>query len=379
LDLAQDQTETAAEHLREALRWFQIAHRPPDIVQTLENLASVLAMSCQVKFSARLLAATRAWRAARDAPIPPSDREAYDRTIERVRFVLGPEELASLDSVARLLTIDQAVADAVGLAPSTAVQVQPPVMSIFALGTTRVLVGDRTVAAPEWKYNKSKELFYYLLVNPPATKAQIGLDLWADASPEQLRRDFHRTLHYMRKALGHADWIAFTGGVYTFSQSINLWYDVREFESRLAEVKSLLKSGMPQSAERGRACQLLAEAIQLWRGDFLADMDAGEWAVAYRESLRSAYIQALMDLGRLHVANAHYSDAIDVYRRVLASDDYFEDAHRELMRCYARLGETRLALKHYRSQRQLLKDELGAEPSPETTLLYERLRRGDDV
>ena len=76
---------------------------------------------------------------------------------------------------------------------------------------------------------------------------------------------------------------------------------------------------------------------------------------------------------------AGYQQAAGAYQRALAFDDYLEQAHRELMRCYARQGETGQALRHYQRLGELLAAELGARPSPETTLLYERLRRGDDV
>ncbi|GEM_PF-4953138 len=56
-----------------------------------------------------------------------------------------------------------------------------------------------------------------------------------------------------------------------------------------------------------------------------------------------------------------------------------ELAERELMRCLARQGESGGALRRYRELRSLLAAELGAVPSCETTLLYERIRRGDDV
>ena len=82
---------------------------------------------------------------------------------------------------------------------------------------------------------------------------------------------------------------------------------------------------------------------------------------------------------REDVADARYADALEVYQRMLSADNLFEAAHRELMRCYARVGESNRALRHYQSLRRLLRAELAAEPSPETTLLFERLRRGDDI
>ena len=60
-------------------------------------------------------------------------------------------------------------------------------------------------------------------------------------------------------------------------------------------------------------------------------------------------------------------------------DGYLELAHRGLLRCYARQGEAGRAVRHYQELRQLLRQELSTAPSSETTLLYERIRRGDDI
>jgi DNA-binding SARP family transcriptional activator len=105
----------------------------------------------------------------------------------------------------------------------------------------------------------------------------------------------------------------------------------------------------------------------------------GEWALAQREELRRLNLEALLVLGRLQFAEAHYAQAAQAYERVLAFDSYLELAHRELMRCYARQGEAGQALRQYQTLSELLRAELGAQPAAETTFLYERLKRGDDV
>jgi len=70
---------------------------------------------------------------------------------------------------------------------------------------------------------------------------------------------------------------------------------------------------------------------------------------------------------------------VAVYRRLLALDNYLELAHRELMRCFARQGETSHAIQHFQQFREMLHTELQAEPSAETIRLYERLKRGENV
>ena len=68
--------------------------------------------------------------------------------------------------------------------------------------------------------------------------------------------------------------------------------------------------------------------------------------------------------------------ALETYRQAIAHDSYLEAAHRELMRCYAHLGERAQLQRHYRALAALLRDELGTTPDAETTALLDRLSRG---
>jgi DNA-binding SARP family transcriptional activator len=46
------------------------------------------------------------------------------------------------------------------------------------------------------------------------------------------------------------------------------------------------------------------------------------------------------------------------------------------MSCQAALGERGRALRHYEELVEVLEEQLGASPAPETTTLYESLRSG---
>src|SRR5207247_95726 len=122
---------------------------------------------------------------------------------------LGEQAAAQIRAEASGVTLEQAVDEALGTGTqaSSAAAAKEPELRVFALGPTKVITGARVVPATDWTYAKAKELFFYFLAHPPATKAQIGLDLWPETSPEQLRNIFHRALHCLRQALGHADWV----------------------------------------------------------------------------------------------------------------------------------------------------------------------------
>lgn len=198
----------------------------------------------------------------------------------------------------------------------------------------------------------------------------------AGASPEQLRNIFHRALHQLRRVLGAPGWITFEGETYAFGRARPVEYDVETFLAHIRQAQVELHAG---AAGHSLAIEYLEAAAQLWNGDFLASLDVGEWAVIQRETLRQSLQDALLQLGQLHFAAGRYVAAAEVYQRLLSLDPYLEMGHRELMRCHARRGETGQAVRQYLALRELMHTELRAEPSPETLLLYERLRRGDSV
>jgi DNA-binding SARP family transcriptional activator len=353
------------------------------VVEAVEAIAEVVSRQDHPRRAARWLAAAEAKREAMGAPVAPVDRNRYEAALDALRAALGEPVFAATWAEGRALPLEQAVAEALGEGaaplPAAAAAPQPrEAWRAFALGETRVRVGERTLADSDWTYAKAKELFFYLLTHPASGKAHIGLELWPDASPAQLRSAFHRTLHHLRRALGKAEWVVFENDAYALNRALGYWFDVQAFETHLAEARRALKSGVAPAA-RAEAVQHLEAALALYRGDFLADIDAGEWAIFQREELRRRNIEARLTLGELYFAEARYAQAADVYRRLIALDPYLETAHRELMRCLARQGETGQAVRHYQTLCQFLRDELRAQPAPETTLLFERLRRGDDV
>ena len=130
---------------------------------------------------------------------------------------------------------------------------------------------------------------------------------------------------------------------------------------------------------RDRAMVHLAAALRRAGGDFLADIPHADWALFERERLRQVRVDSMLLLAEGHFTAAAYPAAAEAFQQLLTLDGYLEVAHRGLMRCLARQGEGALAVRHYQGLVELLRADLGTSPSPETILLFERIRRGDDV
>jgi DNA-binding SARP family transcriptional activator len=280
----------------------------------------------------------------------------------------------------RNLSLEQAIELALTEAATVGQEIQAPRAAeelkaqpdliIVALGPGRVWRGGRELVSTDWRYAKAKELLFFLLCQPPQTKEQIGLALWPEASPDQLRNNLGVTLHYLRRALGRTEWIIFEQEHYSFNHALSYVFDLESFESSLATARRLLSD---------QAVSHLADAVNLYQGDFCADLADGDWPGSRREELRRLYLDALLRLGGLQFADGRFAEAAETFQTAIAADSYLEQAHRELMRCYARQGERGQALRHYQALHKLLVEQVGAPPAPETAALHERLKRGEDV
>ena len=68
-----------------------------------------------------------------------------------------------------------------------------------------------------------------------------------------------------------------------------------------------------------------------------------------------------------------YETALDYCRRVLAEDPTLEAAHCVAMRAHAALGNRADVARQFEHCEQVLVEEIGTSPSPQTRALYEML------
>ena len=241
----------------------------------------------------------------------------------------------------------------------------PGTLRIRALGAAMVEIGDTALTAADWSYAKPRELMFLLASSPPMTKDQIAAALWPDLSRQQLGNALHTALRELRRALGDAGWVRYTDGHYRFDRSRPHECDVTAFEDALVAARR----ARPAEA----ALPELQRAIAAYGGDFLDGMATGEWALIRRDELRRAFESALLATGRLQAAAGRHQAAAAAFRKAVAHEPLNESAHRELMNCWVRLGETARAVRHYEELVGVLRDQVGVAPAAETEALYRRL------
>lgn len=365
--------ERAQSLVEESVRTLRGLNEKWHLASSLAYLAVILAVRGRPHRAAALFGASEGMReAVGQEEVLFQYRADYDRGVENARNALSEEEFAAAWAEGRVMDAEEAISYALE-EDDHEEQLSAPTLNVYALGQSRVEVGGETVKPSDWKYTKVAELFFYLISNPPSTREKIGLDLWPDASPYQLRNSLHSAMYRLRKALGPPNKIHFAGGRYTFDHTLPHNYDVADFEEKIRRAQGCAGED-PETAPA-----LLEEAAKLYRGDFLEDFAGGEWIFASQQELRDSYIESQLLLGQLFTEQGKNAEAARAYRRAITYAPYSGEAHAGLIRAYSRLGRQGRAFQHYQDLEDTFQRDLGAKPPPEVTTLIERLRSGEKL
>lgn len=111
------QPEQAARHFHEGIALFREVDDQTGIAMCLEGMGMVLSATGEPARAARLLGAAEALRETLGAPVLPTDRAEYRRAVEAAQAGLADHVFRSAWAAGRLLSPDQAIAEAQQPAP----------------------------------------------------------------------------------------------------------------------------------------------------------------------------------------------------------------------------------------------------------------------
>jgi DNA-binding SARP family transcriptional activator len=241
----------------------------------------------------------------------------------------------------------------------------PPRLHIRALGKIQVKAGERALSGADWQVQSARDLLFLLLVHPEGlTKEQIGELFWPDSSLNELKLRFKNTIYRLRHAAGK-EVIVFEGDIfYRFNRALDYEYDVENFLKEIALAQ--------KESNRVRAAAYYRSAIKHFRGPYLPGVDL-EWALVERERLQQIQMDAVLALGQILLESRDYDGALNLSQQALTTDPCQEEAHRLAMRVYAAQGNRAMIIRQYGLCCQSLMDDVGADPSTQTRVLYESL------
>jgi len=257
------------------------------------------------------------------------------------------------------------------------------VISLF--GNLEVLVDGQPLAG--FRYDKVRALLALLATEAerPHRRDELAGLLWPDSPQESARASLRQALASLRAGLQAAEDPSQPYLLVT-RESIQ-WNASAEADVDVIAFNRLLQACTRHSHRRLKDCKPCArwraEALQRYRGDllqgfFLPDSDVFEdWTLSRREHLRRQAVAATHALTEYYERRGEYSLAEQGLLRQLELEPWNEETHRQLMRVFYLSQQRSRALAQYQQCRQVLADELGVEPEPDTTRLFEQIRAGE--
>jgi predicted ATPase/DNA-binding SARP family transcriptional activator len=247
-------------------------------------------------------------------------------------------------------------------------------LKIFLLGSFRVELDGKVLEEKVWERRKVKSLLKLLALQPAyRLHKDQALDLlWPDLDAKAASSNLYRTLHLLRQTLepdspskNEDSYIIFKQENIRLNPVKGIWVDLEAFHKLLTQV------GI------GDPLPILEEALKLYQGDLLEEDPYEEWTILSREEARRAANQALLKLAEVYRQRKNYPQAIAQLQRILAKEATNENAHRELILTYTLAGQRSEALNQYQHCREVIAEELGLDPSPETLELYRLVLTGE--
>jgi len=243
-------------------------------------------------------------------------------------------------------------------------------MEFRLLGPLEVFDGD---CALELGGRKRRALLALLLLhaNEVVSTDRLIDELWGDEPPQAAATALHGHVSRLRKLLPGEQLVTRSPGYVLQLEPSQL--DLHRFESLREEARAARGAG-----DLAGASAKLREALSLWRGLALADLEYERFAqveAGRLEELRLATVEERVDVD---LELGRHSDLVAELERLVAEHPLREGFRAQLMLALYRSGRQAEALQVYQDARRVLLDELGIEPGQRLRDLEQAILRQDE-
>lgn len=253
----------------------------------------------------------------------------------RALHLYGIEERAAAFLASLQTTPSPVHAVALAISPTTPTNASgTPRITVF--GGFDVTAVDGTT--PRWQSRKARQLLKILVARRGATISRESLMemIWPGIPPDRLANRFAVAVTAVRRSLDPGS----THPRDTYLENRDGLLRLRiealdiDVENFLARARSALLSTAPV-VER---IAMLTEILALYTGEPLQEEQEALWAAEFRGEAQLAFFSVAHDLaGLLAEIGDHYTRR-DIYRRVLALDEFDQRAHVGLIDAFVQLG-----------------------------------------
>lgn len=264
--------------------------------------------------------------------------------------------------------------DGPGLIAGT-VQQRIPTLNLKLFGCFQVSIGDTPVASARFRRQNARSLLVILAVNQgrEVTRDFLIRALWPESEEEAGRKNFYTVWSQLRRVLTLPDGTCPYLVRHQFGCSLEQRY-VRSDLMRFSEICRELLFGTPEVSQWSN---LFAEIDRDFSNDLMPSEHQNQLIVQARNDCRTRLVDALVAATGTIVATGHPEWGIWFARAALRHDQTREDAWVALMQAQIACSQRTAAMMTFLRCRSVLGEQLGIDPSPEASALYNGLLEGE--
>jgi DNA-binding SARP family transcriptional activator len=228
-------------------------------------------------------------------------------------------------------------------------------LTVGVLGPLEVRRDGRPLPVPS---GKTTELLIRLALDAgqAVTAERLIEDLWGDDAAATARNTLQSKVSQLRRALDDPALVGGGRGGYTLELDAGR-VDALEVVGLAAAAAAARRAG-----DAAAALEAATEALELFRGDVLADAGDGDWLHPHRSRLDEVRLGLLEDRAAARVDLGAGGEVIAELEWLLGQHPLREGLWASLITALYRAGRQADALAACRRVRRLLIDELGIEP-----------------
>jgi SARP family transcriptional regulator, regulator of embCAB operon len=251
---------------------------------------------------------------------------------------------------------------------------------IYLTGSVAIEHGELLTRERLFPGRQGRTAFVFLAVNRHrgVHREELVGAIWPGDAPHQSDSSLDAILSKLRGMLKSAGF-AGDAGVTVSSGSIALqlpahtWIDLEACANALDEAEGALRR-----TDLVSAWSLANVAVVISRRPFLPDVEA-PWIESQRNALRAMQMRALQCLVAVSASSGEPLLAIQHAAEMVRLEPFRETAYQLLMKMHAAAGDRAEALRVFAKCRELLRDELGVSPSPQTEVVYLEILRAESA
>lgn len=246
---------------------------------------------------------------------------------------------------------------------------------IYLTGSVAIEHGEQLVRERDFPGRQGRIAFVYLALHRHRTvhRDELLTAIWPDDKGDAGLDPIISKLRGVLKSAGFANHagIDVSAGTIALGLPPATWVDVEAAANALDEGEGALRRNDIKAA-----WGLANTAVVITRRPLLPEVEA-PWIESQRAALRAMQLRALQCLVTVSANNNEPLLAIQHASEMVQLEPFRETAYQQLMRMHAAAGDRAEALRVFAKCRELLREELGVSPSPQTEAVYLEILRAE--